>query len=70
MSDSDKADKAVVSRSGFLPIRTNTFDRFFIGAVVFVAIHLLWMRFIEAYVPLYIATILSVIIGAAIVARG
>jgi predicted small integral membrane protein len=53
-----------------LPIITNAFDRIFIGTVIFVAIHLLWMRFIEAYIPLFVATILSVLIGAAIVARG
>ena len=34
-------------RKGFLPIKTNTFDRVFISVVIFVAVHLLWMRFIE-----------------------
>jgi hypothetical protein len=37
---------------------------------VFVAIHLLWMRFLEAHIPLFVATVLSVLIGAVIVARG
>jgi predicted small integral membrane protein len=55
---------------GFLPIRTNLFDRVFIGTVVFVAIHLLWMRFLEGLLPLYVATALSLIIGWAIVRRG
>jgi predicted small integral membrane protein len=57
-------------RSGFLPIRTNGFDRVFIAMVIFIAIHLAWMRLVENYVPLYAATILSLIIGAVIVARG
>jgi predicted small integral membrane protein len=57
-------------RQGFLPIETNAFDRVFIGTVVFVAIHLLWMRFLEATLPLYIATALSLFIGWAIVRRG
>ena len=57
-------------RQGFLPIETNAFDRVFIGTVVFVAIHLLWMRFLEAALPLYGATALSLIIGWAIVRRG
>lgn len=48
-------------RRGFLPIPTNTFDRIFIGVVCFVAIHLLWMRFIEAFLPLWVATLLSLI---------
>lgn len=57
-------------REGFLPIKTNGFDRVFIGVVLFVALHLFWMRFVEALLPLFIATILSVIIGVVIVARG
>lgn len=57
-------------RRGFLPIRTNTFDRVFIGVVLFVAIHLLWMRFVEAYLPLWVATILSILLGIWIVRKG
>lgn len=58
-------------RIGFLPIETNAFDRVFIGVVVFVAIHLLWMRFAEPVgLPLYLAMALSIVVGAAIVARG
>ena len=45
-------------------------DRVFIGTIVFVALHLLWMRFLEAHIPLYVATALSLLIGAIIVARG
>jgi predicted small integral membrane protein len=58
------------ARTGFLPIHTNAFDRVFIGTVIFVALHLLWMRFLEAHIPLYVATVLSLLIGAVIVARG
>jgi predicted small integral membrane protein len=57
-------------RTGFLPIHTNAFDRIFIGVVVFVAIHLFWMRFLEAHAHLYFATAISVVIGCLIVARG
>jgi predicted small integral membrane protein len=58
-------------RRGFLPIETNAFDRVFIGVVTFVAIHLLWMRFAEPLgLSLYVATALSVLLGALIVARG
>jgi hypothetical protein len=35
-----------------------------------VALHLLWMRFLEVHIPLYVATALSLLIGAVIVARG
>lgn len=58
-------------RPGFLPIETNAFDRVFISIVVFVAVHLLWMRLLEpAGLSLYIATALSLMLGALIVARG
>jgi predicted small integral membrane protein len=55
---------------GFLPIHTNAFDRVFISVVCFVAIHLFWMRFLEQDISLYVATVLSVIVGAIIIARG
>jgi hypothetical protein len=38
--------------------------------VVFVAIHLLWMRFLEAHLSLYVATALSLALGWLIVRRG
>jgi predicted small integral membrane protein len=55
---------------GFLPIKTNTFDRVFISAVLFIAIHLLWMRFLEATLPLWVATVLSLLLGQWIVRKG
>ena len=57
-------------RPGFLPIHTNAFDRVFIGVVVFVAVHLFWMRFLEAKASIYFATAISVVLGWLIVARG
>ena len=45
---------------GFLPIKTNWFDRLFIGTISFVAIQLFWMRFIEIYASINIAIILGV----------
>jgi hypothetical protein len=53
-----------------LPIEVNAFDRVFISVVLLVAIHLLWMRFLEAYLPLEIATILSVLLGILIIRKG
>lgn len=55
---------------GFLPIMTNTFDRYFISVMVLVAIHLLWFRFLESYLTIHIATILSLVIGYVIVKWG
>jgi predicted small integral membrane protein len=57
-------------RQGFLPIETNTFDRVFISVLCFVALHLLWLRFVEAYAPLWVATVLSLILAVIIVRRG
>ncbi len=57
-------------RRGFLPIETNTFDRVFISILCFVALHLLWMRFIESMLPLWIATVLSLILAVVIVRKG
>jgi predicted small integral membrane protein len=55
---------------GFLPMETNLFDRIFISVVIAVAVHLLWMRFVEFYLPLYIATLICVAIGLVIVRKG
>ena len=45
---------------GFLPIKTNWFDRLFIGTISFVAIQLFWMRFIETYVSINIAIVIGI----------
>ena len=58
-------------RRSFLPIETNAFDRGFIAVVLFVAINLLWMRFLEPLgLSLYIATAISVVLGFIIIKRG
>jgi predicted small integral membrane protein len=50
-----------LGRKGFLPIETNWFDRFFIGVMGHVALNLLWMRLLEATIPLIVGTILGII---------
>ena len=58
-------------RRGFLPIDTNTFDRVFISVILFVAISLLWMRFIEPLgIPLWISTVLCIILAIFIIRKG
>jgi predicted small integral membrane protein len=47
-------------RVGFLPIKTNWFDRLFIGVVGHVGLNLLWMRFLEDAIPLAVGTILGI----------
>ncbi len=60
----------MAQKSGFLPIKTNTFDRIFISVVLFVAISLLWMRFLEPFAPLWVSTLLSVVLGQWIIRKG
>ena len=55
---------------GFLPIVTNTFDRFFISVVLFVALHLIWFRFIEQAISIYVATVISLVIAYVIIRWG
>ncbi|RIK52961.1 MAG: hypothetical protein DCC57_09080 [Chloroflexi bacterium] len=57
-------------RRGFLPFETNTFDRVFISVLCFVAIHLLWMRFVESFLPLWIATLITLALAVVIVRKG
>lgn len=57
-------------KSGFLPIKTNTFDRCFISVVLFIAIGLFWMRFLEFALPLWIATLVSILLGQWIIRKG
>ena len=58
-------------RRGFLPIETNAFDRGFIAVVVFIAINLLWMRFLEPLgLSLYIASAIAIVLGWFIIRRG
>ena len=55
---------------GFLPIVTNTFDRVFISVMLFVAIHLLWFRFLESFLSINIATVLTLVLAFIIVRWG
>ncbi len=57
-------------KPGFLRIKTNLFDRVFISVMVFVGLHLIWMRFIEQYIPLSVATVISVVLGFVIIKWG
>ncbi len=75
MIDQTKAVRAPVEhkgRKGFLPFATNTFDRVFISIYIFVAVCLLWMRFIEPSLGINVTygAILCVILGFFIVRNG
>jgi len=55
---------------GFLPFHTNAFDRVFIGVMILIGIHLLWLRFMEPALPIEVATVVSLAIGYFVVRRG
>ena len=57
-------------RKGFLPFTTNLWDRFFISMVCLVAIHLLWLRFVEVFLPLPVAMAISLALMYVIIRRG
>ena len=57
-------------RRGFLPFDTNPFDRVFVSVILTVAVHLLWMRFLEEDITLTVATVLMLFVSAVIFVRG
>jgi predicted small integral membrane protein len=66
-----RAATAQPRRRGFLPIRTNWFDRLFISIYIGVALELLWMRFVEpGGIPLWLCHVLVIVLGVVIVRRG
>jgi predicted small integral membrane protein len=66
-SDSEYYEK----QPGFLPIETNWFDRLFISVVIWVALSLLWMRFIEPFgLSVWFAVAISAALGAYIIWKG
>ncbi|NLJ49918.1 MAG: hypothetical protein GX428_10115 [Candidatus Atribacteria bacterium] len=52
------------------PFKTNLWDRIFLSIVIMFAIHLLWVRFIEAYAPLSIATVGTLVFTAYVIIFG
>lgn len=58
-------------RNGFLPIQTNWFDRVFISVIIWVALSLFWLRFLEpAGLSLNFSHAIAVLLGVYIVWKG
>lgn len=56
---------------GFLPIETNWFDRLFIAVVIWVALSLFWMRFLEPLgLSIWICVAISIAFAVFIVRKG
>jgi len=70
MSEDPKA-RSQQQQAGFLPIETNWFDRLFISVVIWVALSLFWLRFIEPLgLSVWISTAISVALAVIIVRKG
>ena len=62
---------APIRKAGFLPIETNWFDRVFISVVLWVAVSLLWFRFVEPLGPsIWISNVLMLGLAVLVVRRG
>ena len=57
-------------RGGFLPIQTNWFDRLFISIVLWIALSLFWMRFLEQSLPLWIANVIAFVVAVFVIRKG
>ena len=55
---------------GFLPLKTNWFDRLFIGVISFIAIQLFWMRFIESFLSINFSITLGITVVIYIIWKG
>ena len=58
------------NNKGFLPIKTNWFDRLFIGVISFIAIQLVWMRFIESFLSINFSITLGIVLLIYIIWKG
>ncbi len=57
-------------KNGFLPIKTNWFDRLVIGVISFIAIQLVWMRFIEGFLSINFSITLGILLLIYIIWKG
>lgn len=56
---------------GFLPIQTNWFDRVFISVVIWVALSLLWFRFVEPLgLSIWISNLIALALAVVIIRKG
>ena len=47
--------KVSMIKKGFIPLKTNWFDRLFIGVIRYIALQLFWMRFLESLISINIS---------------
>ncbi len=67
----DQAEPVLDEAHGFLPIRTNWFDRCFISVVIWVALSLFWFRFMEPLgLSIWISNAIALALAVYIVRKG
>lgn len=68
----DDEEIAPIDQSlGFLPIETNWFDRLFISVVIWVALSLLWFRFVEPLgLSIWISNVIALGLAILIIRKG
>ena len=59
-----------MKKKGFIPLKTNWFDRLFIGVISYVALQLFWMRFIESFLSLNISIGIGIVWIIFVIWRG
>ncbi|MEM6757909.1 MAG: DUF2160 family membrane protein [Pseudomonadota bacterium] len=58
-------------KPGFLPIETNWFDRLFVSVVIWIAMSLLWFRFIEPLgLSIWISNLIALALAVVIIRKG
>lgn len=69
--EEDEPSGIVSEPTGFLPIETNWFDRLFISVVIWIALSLLWFRFIEPLgLSIWISNVIAVALAVIIIRKG
>ncbi len=69
--EEDGGPEPAKTEGGFLPIETNWFDRLFISVVIWVALSLFWLRFLEpSGFSIWISNAIAMALAALIVTKG
>ncbi len=67
----DEAETVDEPTPGFLPIDTNWFDRLFISVIIWVALSLLWFRFVEPLgLSIWISNLIALVLAVFIIRKG
>lgn len=62
---------AAKARLGFLPIQTNWFDRLFISVMIWVALSLVWFRFVEPLgLSIWVSNVVALVLAVVIIRKG